>query len=526
MTTAERIASLGLALAAALTCAGCGPDLLPPGGDDAALPDAALPDAGGEAPLDAGRDAAVADAGTRDAGAPDAGPPPVVSHPRELRGLWVTTVLNLDFPQTLSGSPVLGPMELSRIVNLAAETGFNALFFQVRPESDAWYGSSREPWSRFLTGMQGVAPGYDPLEALITLAHAKGLEVHAWVNPYRGLVSASVAAAPTHITRVLPQHAIPYGSGVVMNPAASAVQDWVVAEVSDLVGRYDVDGLHFDDYFYPYPIAGAPFPDEPSYQAYRAGGGALGKSDWRREQVNTLVRRVSQALAQLKPWVRFGISPFGIYRPGQPAGIVGLDAYEVIACDALAWLTNGWVDYVAPQLYWPSTRTGQRFDLLVAWWAQQVSAGRSIFPGLALYQLGTAPDWSVQEFRTQVRLSRAQAPRVAGNLWFRYAMLRDDVQGIRAVLRDELYARPALPPPLATQRDTVVEPPRALAADGGTALQHPRPDAVRGYAVYRQADAGWVLEQFLPGAQAVLQGPAAVTAVSRSDVESAAILVP
>jgi len=473
-------------------------------------------------------DAGSPDAGTPDAGTPDAGLTIAVSHTREFRGMWVATVSNLDFPANVAGTRDAGIAELGRIVDVAAANGVNALVFQVRPESDALYRTTREPWSRYLTGTQGTDPGYDPLGELIALAHARGIEVHAWMNPYRAKVSSSAPVTSTHISQVLAQHAIVYGSATVMDPSAPAVRSWVVTVIDELVRDYDVDGVHFDDYFYPYPISGTPFPDNAQYAAYQADGGTMTKLDWRRDNVNQLVRDASQAIAARKPHVRFGISPFGIYKPGAPPGITGLNAYDEIACDPLAWLSNGWIDYVAPQLYWPTTQTGQQFGLLIDWWSAQVSNGQSVFAGHALYKLGSSAAWTLQELRNQVALSRAQYPNVAGSIWFRHANLRDNLGGVQTTFQTDFYASPALPPPVAKARLATVAPPSAEVNGTTVTLAHATPTQLRAYAIYRRELGVWRLKQVIaaqPGVVTMASGQWAISAVNRADVESRALLV-
>lgn len=489
-------------------------------GLDAGTPDAGTPDAGTP-------DAGTPDAGT-DAGTPDAGLTVAVSHTREFRGLWVATVSNLDFPANVAGSRDAGIAELGRIVDVAAAHGVNAIVFQVRPESDALYQSSREPWSRFLTGTQGRDPGYDPLGELVTLAHARAIEVHAWVNPYRAKVSSGSAVATNHISQVLSQHAITYGTATVMDPSAQAVRDWVVNEIGDIVQNYDVDGVHFDDYFYPYPISGTPFPDNAQYAAYQGDGGTLVKLDWRRDNVNKLVQGVSQIIASKKPYVRFGISPFGIYKPGTPPGITGLNAYDDLACDPLAWLSNDWLDYVAPQLYWPTTQTGQQFGLLINWWSAQVSNGQSIFAGHALYRLGTSSAWTLSELRTQVSLTRAQYPNAAGSIWFRHANLRDNLGGCQTMFDVDLYPKPALPPPVGKLRNVTLAPPGASVNGTTVTLTHATPNVLRAFAIYRLELGLWKLNQVVdakPMAVTLASGRWAIAAVNRADVESRALVV-
>ncbi len=463
-----------------------------------------------------------------------------LSHTRELRGLWVSTVSNLDFPSRPGLSATQVRAEVDAIVSTAADAGFNALFVQVRPESDALYRSTKEPWSRVLSGRQGQDPGYDPLQLFIDTAHAQGLELHAWMNPYRALVNRRTTAHEKHISRVLSQDAVPYGSGVTMNPASTAVRAWVVNEVKDVVSRYDVDGIHFDDYFYPYPVTtttGLPdggsvtsterFDDARSYAAYTADGGTSSLKAWRRSNVNALVRDVSQAVAATKPHVRFGISPFGIYRPGMPAGIVGLDAYDTLACDAVEWLEQGWVDYVAPQLYWPSTQAAQAFGPLVRWWSQtafNAGTGRYVFPGLGLYR-----SFGAEEYGRQVALARAERPSVQGALWFTYGDLADASTDVAALLK-KAHANPAASPPVASRRHVAFRAPAVRYSGERLWVFHETPGQVKAYALYRHGVAGWTLQQlFWGGAQRSLSLPAgryAVSALDRASVESLAVVQP
>lgn len=311
-----------------------------------------------------------------------------VGHERELRGIWLTTVWNIDFPTSSSLSAQAQQDQLIEILDILHDTGFNAVFFQVRPEGDAVYASEVEPWSRFLTGTSGTDPGYDPLALLIEEGHTRNIEVHAWINPYRAKVSTSATMGPGHISVTNPGAVITYGSNVWMDPGQTVVQDRLIEVIEDLVTRYDLDGVHFDDYFYPYPISGTPFPDSATYSAYQASGGTLDLGDWRRDNVNRMVKRVHETVRDLDPAVRFGVSPFGIYRPGQPEGITGLDAYAAIYADPVRWSEEGWVDYLAPQLYWPSTQTRQAFSPLIDWWSDLGQGRHHTFAGLYLSQLG------------------------------------------------------------------------------------------------------------------------------------------
>jgi uncharacterized lipoprotein YddW (UPF0748 family) len=523
------------AIVAALVLVGCGQLVVTPdsgggeedfdGGLDAGSLDGGPEDAGTP---DAGRpDAGTPDAGRTDAGGSDGGPSMAlvsVSAPRELRGVWIATVLNLDWPTASSLSADAGRAQLTNLVNSMADAGLNALFFQVRPESDALYESTLEPWSRFLTGTQGTNPGWDPLDELLTMAHARGIEVHAWINPYRALHTAGTSTAQNHVTRTLSQFSIPYGNGVVMNPGARAVQQHVEAVVDDLLTRYDVDGLHFDDYFYPYPDSSqTPFPDSATYAAYQADGGTMNLGDWRRDNVNTLVREVMGLVTNDHPTVRFGISPFGIWRSNQP--VPGLDAYATIYCDAPTWMMNGWVDYLAPQLYW---REGspQDYSTLATWWAMRNMGGRHLFPGHAVNQLSGA-NWPLSEIQTQVGITRSLASQGAlGAIHFRAAFIANDTKGVHGLFKNTLYAKPALPPVLPRAGASVAPAVPFLNLVGGSALwvTSPQPQATRFFALYKEVSAGqWELQQVKGGAMVdfiVSRGTWAVSAIARGGAES------
>jgi len=448
-------------------------------------------------------------------------PTVVVAHDRELRGVWVATVSNINFPSTTGLSAAAQQAELRDLLDTAVASHLNAVFFQVRPESDALYDSDLEPWSRFLSGTQGVDPGYDPLAVLVEEAHARGIEVHAWFNPYRAKSNASSTAVSPHPSITLSEYAYPYGSYVWMDPGAEAVQDHVVAVIADVVDRYDIDGVHFDDYFYPYPD-GTEFPDSATYAVYTSGGGELDLHDWRRHNVDTLVRRVSEAVAAEKPWVRFGISPFGIYRPGIPPGISGLDQYDTIFSDPPEWKDQGWVDYLAPQLYWPSTQTAQAYEPLVEWWSALPEEGRHTFAGNYLSKLGSSSAWTIDEFRTQVALSRERADQGSlGNIFFHIGPLQTNQDGIRDVFRNEIYPTPALSPPVFAMRDVEVEAPDVVLEDHTVTVSHP--DDVFAWVVYREEDADWVVDRIVPAATATFDledGSWTISAAGRHMVES------
>lgn len=442
-----------------------------------------------------------------------------VSHVRELRGAWIATVDNINWPSQPGLPPEVQQAELEALLDACADSGLNAVFFQVRPEADALYAGAREPWSRYLTGTQGADPGYDPLELAIALSHARGLELHAWVNPYRAGLKDSDPVADSHISKTLPGSVYRYDKHLWMDPGAPDLQEHTLAVVADIVTRYDIDGLHFDDYFYPYPSS-KPFPDEATYRAHSDGQPL---DVWRRANVDEMVRRVSETVAAIKPWVRFGISPFGIYRPGQPDGIEGFDQYAKLHADPPVWKARGWVDYLAPQLYWPSTRTAQAYEPLLRWWTELPGDGRYTFPGNFLAKLGTASDWTVDEFRAEVALTRAGG--ASGNIWFHLGPLVRNEQGIRDMFRDELYATPALLPPVAALRQQPVVSPQTEIISGGVRVSHPQ---ARFWVLYAPDGEGWAIDRVLPATTSEIvlpAGPWVLTAAGRHGVESEGVLL-
>jgi len=334
-------------------------------------------------------------------------PPPA----REFRAAWIATVANIDWPSK-PGLPVAQQQaELNSLLDRAAQLHFNAVFFQVRTVSDALYASTIEPWSEYLTGTQGRAPEpfYDPLAFAVTGAHQRGLELHAWFNPFRaGHPLAKSPPAPNHITRLLPELVRHYGDQTVLDPGEPPAQARALAVMLDVVKRYDVDGVVIDDYFYPYPQKDTlgvyrDFPDDVSWARFGAASG-LSRADWRRDNINRFIFKLSQSIKTAKPWVQFGVSPFGIWRPKNPPPIAGLDAYEKIYADSRKWLAVGWVDYLAPQLYWAVASPEQSFPLLFDWWRAQNVKGRHVWPALADSNVGTK--FLTAEIPHQIQLLR------------------------------------------------------------------------------------------------------------------------
>jgi uncharacterized lipoprotein YddW (UPF0748 family) len=379
---------------------------------------------------------------------PSAVPPPAL--PREFRGAWVATVANIDWPSS-PGLAVAGQKSgLLAILDHAAELKLNAIIFQVRPACDAMYASTLEPWSEFLTGAMGAAPEpfYDPLAFAVAEAHRRGLELHAWFNPYRAHHFQSKSPiSSNHISRTRPDLVRAYGRYLWLDPGERDVQEYSLRVVLDVVKRYDVDAVHFDDYFYPYAEKGGdgqelPFPDDASWRKYGVNSG-LSRDDWRRENVNQFVERVHMAVKAAKPGVKFGISPFGIWRPGHPPSVKGYDAYDKLYADARKWLHNGWVDYFVPQLYWAIDSKEQSYSALLDWWDGQNPEKRHIWPGMNTVRV-SEQKWQPSEILQQIQLARKQ-PVSAGHAHYSMKHLQNNAALTRALLGGP-YDGPALIP--------------------------------------------------------------------------------
>jgi uncharacterized lipoprotein YddW (UPF0748 family) len=395
---------------------------------------------------------------------------------REFRGAWVATVANIDWPSQKALSTQEQKAELLAILDRAVQLKLNAIIFQVRPACDALYASRIEPWSEYLTGTMGKPPEpfYDPLAFVVEEAHKRGLELHAWFNPFRArLLTAKSPATPNHITRAHPQLVRHYGECLWLDPGEKEVQDYSFSVVMDVVQRYDVDGIHFDDYFYPYKVRNGggkktDFPDDASWQRFGAGG-SLSRDDWRRQNVNTFVQRVHNSIKSAKPWVKFGVSPFGIWRPKNPPQVQGCDAYAELYCDSRKWLVNGWVDYFVPQLYWAIASPETSFPVLLHWWAQQNTRGRILCAGIdatAVGRSGPRPGWLPQEFANQIRLTRNQRGASGEIYWHMKTLMHNSA--LDEVLEREAYQQPALMPPSPWLGGTQPGKPSLVASNGGS----------------------------------------------------------
>ena len=361
---------------------------------------------------------------------------------QEFRAAWVATVYNLDWPSK-SGLPAEAQKaQLRALLDRAQQLKLNAILFQVRPVSDALYASKREPWSVYLTGKQGGDPGYDPLAYAISEAHARGIELHAWFNPFRAATKSTAPNAPNHVTNTHPEWSRRYAGQGYIDPGEPEARRYVLDVILDVVRRYDVDGVHIDDYFYPYPVGGASFPDESSWQRHGVASG-MSRADWRRDNVNRFVESMYRGVKSVKSSVRVGISPFGIWRPGVPPTTEAqLDSFNHLFADSRHWLAQGWCDYLAPQLYWGIEPAKQSFPVLLNWWRQQsrAGAGRPIWPGIATERVGSKRPAS--EMVRQIELTRQGdlSNNAPGHIHWSMKALMNNQGGVSDLLRREVYS--------------------------------------------------------------------------------------
>lgn len=399
--------------------------------------------------------------------------------PREFRAAWVATVENIDWPSKPGLSTAEQQAEIDRILNVADSLNLNAIVLQVRTTADALYASELEPWSRYLTGTQGLAPQpfYDPLEYWVTAAHQRGIELHAWFNPYRAQMRSGELAA-NHVSRTMPESVKKYDRYLWLDPGSKQAAQHSLAVFNDVVRRYDIDGVHIDDYFYPYPVTKddvkVPFPDDASWAEYQATGGKLQRDDWRRQNINQLIEQIYFTTHAIKPHVRFGISPFGIGRPGKAPDITGFDQYQELYADAALWLNEGWCDYFTPQLYWPIAQKPQSFPVLLDYWLSENKHDRAVWPGLFTSRVGNKQRrYSVQEIADQIEVvrSRGESP---GHVHFSMKALLQNREGLADALKQGIYRTPAVSPAMVWLDDAPPLAPKVNAkpsADGSVTLE-------------------------------------------------------
>lgn len=479
--------------------------------------------------------------------------PPAVQ--REFRGAWVASVANIDWPSSKTRTTAQQQAELIAILDKCVQLKLNCIALQVRPCCDALYASTIEPWSEFLTGLQGRAPSpyYDPLTFAVNEAHKRGIELHAWFNPYRAShTTESGPKAANHVSNRYPEIVRTYGSYLWLDPGEPATQDYTLSVIQDVVRRYDIDGVVFDDYFYPYKERDAnnqiiPFPDDTSYSRYLQSGGTLARDDWRRSNVNQFVQRVYQRIKTEKNWVKFGIAPFGIWISGNPPGVVGLSAYYELYADSRYWLRNGLLDYFSPQLYWKISAPQQSYPALLDWWTDQNILNRHLWPSNFTSKVadGTSTQWTASEIIDQIGVTRS-TPGATGNLHFSMRAFMQNRGSINNTLTASTYAQPALIPPSPWLSQTL--PPRPIVAIERTLVYQQDHFVPQQRLTWKAADTAlvslWVVRarngaawttRILPGTtttQVITGDPAfanadrfAVSAVNRYGNESALVIL-
>ncbi|ASK29617.1 hypothetical protein CEY12_05640 [Chryseobacterium sp. T16E-39] len=392
---------------------------------------------------------------------------------REFRGAWVASVANINWPSRNDLSIDQQKAEAISMLDMLKDNNFNAVIFQVRPSADALYTSSLEPWSYFLTGETGRSPfpNYDPLQFWIEESHKRGLELHVWLNPYRAHHTNGGAVNSLSMANKLSDIVVRLKNGMYwFDPANPKTQGHVSNVVKDIVQRYDIDAVHFDDYFYPYAAynRGADFPDNASWAAYINSGGTLSRADWRRDNVNKFVERIYKEIHAEKSYVKFGISPFGIWKPGYPAGITGSSQYDELYADAKLWLNRGWVDYFSPQLYWPIDSKGQGFEALLNWWESENTLKRHLWPGLNTVEIKTS-DRST-EIKNQIELSRQILKNDVGEVHWSIAGLTK-TPSMLSTLKNGPYKEKALVPKSPWIKAVPLATPTLFVTDNGSSIR-------------------------------------------------------
>lgn len=392
---------------------------------------------------------------------------------REFRGAWIASVANINWPSRNNLPVEQQKAEAIAMLDMLRDNNFNAVIFQARPSADALYTSNLEPWSYFLTGQTGVAPypNYDPLQFWTEEAHKRGLELHVWLNPYRAHHSNGGSPNSLSMVNKLSDIVIRLKNGMYwFDPADPKTQGHVSNVVKDIVKRYDIDAVHFDDYFYPYAAynKGADFPDNKTWTAYVNSGGTLSRADWRRDNVNKFVERIYKEIHAEKNYVRFGISPFGIWKPGYPAGVTGSSQYDELYADAKLWLNKGWVDYFSPQLYWPIESKGQPFEALLGWWRSENTLNRHLWPGLNTVEVRSSD--RPEEIKNQIEVSRQVLGNDAGEIHWSIAGLTKNTSML-PVLKNGPYKEKALVPKSPWIKTVPLQTPSLFINDNGSSVQ-------------------------------------------------------
>ncbi|MGW6496630.1 family 10 glycosylhydrolase [Nonomuraea angiospora] len=410
---------------------------------------------------------------------------------RQLRAMWISTVANIDWPSATGLTAAKQQAEFRAWLDLAVQKRMNAVVVQIRPTADAFWPSPFEPWSQWLSGTQGGNPGYDPLAFMVNEAHARNLEFHAWFNPYRIANHTDPnKLVSTHPARQHPDWRFAYGGKLYYNPGIPAVRAFIEDAIMDAVSKYDVDGVHLDDYFYPYPVDGQAIPDSGTFSQY--GGGFGNVADWRRNNVNLLVQELGQRIHTAKPHVSFGISPFGIWRNAgtDPLGsrTTGLQSYDAIYADSRKWVKQGWVDYIAPQIYWHIGFSAAAYEVLTAWWSDQVrGTGVQLVVGQAAYRAGASGQdaaWQDPAELSDHLTDNRRHPEVAGDIFFSAKDVKADRIGSFTRVMNAHYTRPALLPARGSAAAPAA-PAITSATQGSTGVQLAWTGSGTYYAVYR-----------------------------------------
>ena len=404
----------------------------------------------------------------------------------EFRAAWVATVNNIDWPSKPGLTTEQQQQEAVNILNTCRKLNLNAVIFQVRPAADAFYPSDLEPWSRYLTGTPGKAPApyYDPLQFWIEECHSRGMEFHAWLNPFRVSQNVKEALGGNHIAFQHPDWILNYGGKLYFDPGLPQTGEFVAKVVKDIVYRYDVDAIHFDDYFYPYPLA-EEFPDSTSFALYGIKFPSAKKADWRRENVDNIIKMLNDTIKSTKPWVKFGISPFGVWRnkSEDPLGSdtkAGATNYDHLYADVIKWQRNNWIDYLLPQIYWQIGHPQADFKLLANWWKDH-AYNRAMYIGHAVYRIeagSTIPAWTKSsEMPNQIRLLRS-IPGINGSAFYSVKHFNRDLFGLQDSLQTSLYRKPAIVPPM-KWIDNTPPPPVKKISKRGTKVKWKTTDAER-----------------------------------------------
>ncbi len=373
---------------------------------------------------------------------------------REMRGAWIATVANIDWPTTKENKSEIQKQELILLLDSLYRQGINTVIFQCRPTGDALYKSEIEPWSEWLTGKQGECPknDFDPLKTMVEEAHKRGMEVHAWINPYRVTNNEKAVLSKEHLYYKKPELFVQYGGKIYFNPGLKETEKHLLQVLKDIVLRYDVDALHLDDYFYPYPVNGKDFPDDETFK--KNPKGFKNKGDWRRDNVNHTVKRIHEMLQETKPWVQFGISPFGVWRNASKDSRgsktrAGITNYDDLYADVLLWAKEGWIDYIAPQLYWEIGKKGADYAIVARWWRENIPSSCHLYFGLYAsgLEVNSPRAWKTpNELVRQMRFNNDESINIDGLLFYSTHYFLRNPQGLLDSLRNDFFQCPAITP--------------------------------------------------------------------------------